>query len=146
MNGAARRIRLLFDSNVLTIHVEHPRRLARFRFDVIESIVFIQRRWINVVDPGEVKDDLAQDMYGVLSGLPSALSPGGYCKPSGVTVDRACRYELHSDIRQRVLPTDPEGSAVRECEPVTARLDFGFPLSQGICYMLEFMYHRLSFK
>ncbi|GAW93397.1 Resolvase domain-containing protein, partial [Calderihabitans maritimus] len=55
-------MRLLSDPEVTTIIVEHRDRLARFGFEYIEAALMAQGRKIIVMEPGEVKDDLVQDM------------------------------------------------------------------------------------
>ncbi|GAW93401.1 Resolvase domain-containing protein, partial [Calderihabitans maritimus] len=55
-------MRLLSDPEVTTIIVEHRDRLARFGFEYIEAALLAQGRKIIVMEPGEVKDDLVQDM------------------------------------------------------------------------------------
>jgi len=68
LNGCRRKLmRLLSDPEVTTIIVEHRDRLARFGFEYIEAALMAQGRKIIVMEPGEVKDDLVQDMIEVLT-------------------------------------------------------------------------------
>ena len=55
-------MRLLSDPEVTTIIVEHRDRLARFGFEYIEAALIAQGRKIIVIEPGEIKDDLVQDI------------------------------------------------------------------------------------
>ncbi len=83
-------MRLLSDPKVDAIVVEHRDRLMRFGFEYVEAARSCQGRRIVVVDPGEVKDDLIQDMIEVLTSFCARLleppvgaeqgekSPGGH--------------------------------------------------------------------
>lgn len=66
-------MRLLSDPEVTTIIVEHRDRLARFGFEYIETALMAQGRKIIVMEPGEVKDDLVQDMIEVLTSFCARL-------------------------------------------------------------------------
>ena len=61
--------RLLSDSSVAAIIVEHRDRLARFGSEYIESALAAQGRSVVVVDDGEMDDDLVRDMTEVLTSL-----------------------------------------------------------------------------
>ena len=74
LNGKRRKLlRLLRDPSVGLIVVEHRDRLARFGFEMVEAALLGSGRRIAVVDPGEVTDDLVQDMYELLSSLCARL-------------------------------------------------------------------------
>jgi predicted site-specific integrase-resolvase len=74
LNGRRRKLmRLLSDPEVTTIIVEHRDRLARFGFEYIETALMAQGRKIIVMEPGEVKDDLVQDMIEVLTSFCARL-------------------------------------------------------------------------
>jgi len=74
VNGKRRKlIRLLRDSSVGLVVVEHRDRLARFGFDLVEAALLSANRRVAVVDPGEVTDDIVQDMYEVLTSLCARL-------------------------------------------------------------------------
>jgi len=66
-------MRLLSDPEVTTIIVEHRDRLARFGFEYIEAALMAQGRKIIVMEPGEVKDDLVQDMIELLTSFCARL-------------------------------------------------------------------------
>jgi putative resolvase len=53
--------------------VEHRDRLARFGAEYIEAALAATGRRVVVVDPDEVKDDLVQDMIGVLTSMCARL-------------------------------------------------------------------------
>jgi len=74
LNGHRRKLmRLLSDPDITTIIVEHRDRLARFGFEYIEAALMAQGRKIIVMEPGEVKDDLAQGMIEVLTSFCARL-------------------------------------------------------------------------
>jgi len=74
LNGHRKKlIQLLNDPEITTIIVEHRDRLARFGFEYIEAALTAQGRRIIVVEPGEVKDDLDQDMIEVLTSFCARL-------------------------------------------------------------------------
>ena len=60
-------MKLLADPAVTVIVVEHRDRLMRFGMEYVESALAAQGRRVVVIDPGEVKDDLVQDMIEVLT-------------------------------------------------------------------------------
>ena len=66
-------LKLLVDPRVKTIVVEHRDRLMRFGFEYVEADLRAQGRRIAVVDSGEVKDDLVQDMIEVLTSFCARL-------------------------------------------------------------------------
>jgi predicted site-specific integrase-resolvase len=66
-------LKLLADPRVKTIVVEHRDRLMRFGFEYVEAALRAQGRRIAVVDSGEVKDDLVQDMIEVLTSFCARL-------------------------------------------------------------------------
>lgn len=65
--------KLLSDSAVKTIIVEHNDRLMRFGFEFLEAALAAQGRKLVVVDKGEIKDDLVQDMIEVLTSFCARL-------------------------------------------------------------------------
>lgn len=74
MNGhRPKLLKLLADPRVKTIVVEHRDRLMRFGFECVEAALRAQDRRIAVVDSGEVKDDLVQDMIEVLTSFCARL-------------------------------------------------------------------------
>jgi predicted site-specific integrase-resolvase len=74
LNGHRPRLmKLLSDPTVTVIIVEHRDRLMRFGAEYVESALAAQGRKVIVVDPGEVKDDLVQDMMEVLTSFCARL-------------------------------------------------------------------------
>lgn len=65
--------RILADSSVTTIIVEHRDRLARMNAGLIESALKAQGRRIIVVDDSELEDDLVRDMTEVLTSFCTRL-------------------------------------------------------------------------
>lgn len=65
--------KLLLNSNIKIIIVEHRDRLIRFGAEYIESTLESQGRKLVVADPGELKDDLVQDMIEVLTSFCARL-------------------------------------------------------------------------
>ncbi len=75
MNGhRPKLLGVLSDPKLTTIVVEHRDRLMRFGFEYVEAALAAQGRRIVVVEPGEVKDDLVQDMIEVLTSFCARLS------------------------------------------------------------------------
>jgi putative resolvase len=60
-------MKLLINSNIKIILVEHRDRLMRFGAEYVESALAAQVRKLIVADASELKDDLVQDMVEVLS-------------------------------------------------------------------------------
>ncbi len=74
LNGHRRKLmQLLADPGIAAIIVERRDRLARFGFGYIEAALMAQGRRILVMEPGEVKDDLVQDMIEVLTSFCARL-------------------------------------------------------------------------
>ncbi|MEN8216766.1 MAG: IS607 family transposase [Pseudomonadota bacterium] len=65
--------RLLSDSEVLRIAIEHKDRLMRFGYEYVESALQSQGRSFIVVDNKELKDDLVEDMIAVLTSFCARL-------------------------------------------------------------------------
>ena len=66
-------MKLLADPNVKIIIAEHKDRLVRFGYEYIEASLKAQGRRIIVVEQGETKDDLVQDMIDVLTSFCARL-------------------------------------------------------------------------
>jgi predicted site-specific integrase-resolvase len=66
-------MKLLADRDVQVIVVEHRDRLARFGSEYIEATLAASGRKLVVVDTGEMKDDLVQDMIDVLTSFCARL-------------------------------------------------------------------------
>lgn len=74
LNGNRRKLmRLLSDPEITTIIVEHRDRIARFGFEYIEAALMAQGRRIIVMEAGEVKGDLVQDMIEALTSFCARL-------------------------------------------------------------------------
>lgn len=74
MNEKRRRLnKILSDSTIGTIIVEHRDRLARMNAGLIESALQAQNRRLIVVDDTEVTDDLVGDMTEVLTSFCARL-------------------------------------------------------------------------
>lgn len=70
LNGKRRRLlRLLADSTVTLLVVEHRDRLARFGTEYIEAALQAQGRSVIVVEAGEQKLDIVQDFIDVVTRL-----------------------------------------------------------------------------
>lgn len=73
LNGRRRKLlKVLRDFRVGRIVVEHRDRLARFGFEMVEAALASAGKQIVVVEEGEVKDDLVQDILEILT---SACGP-----------------------------------------------------------------------
>ncbi len=68
LTGRRRRLmRLLADSQISAIVVEHRDRLARVGAEYLEAVLSAQGRRLLVVEVGETRDDLVRDMVDVLT-------------------------------------------------------------------------------
>ena len=74
LNGRRGKLkRLLSDASVSVIVVEHRDRLMRFGAQYVEAALVASGRELIVVDAGELKDDLVQDMRDVLRSFGARL-------------------------------------------------------------------------
>ena len=74
LNGKRRKfLALLRDESVATIVVEHRDRFASFGAEYVEAALPAQGRWLLVVDPAEVDDDLVRDVTEILTSLCARL-------------------------------------------------------------------------
>jgi len=74
LNGKRNRLlSILKDPDVRTIVVEHRDRLARFGFEQLEAALRGSGRSVIVMDEGEMKDDLVQDMIDLLTSFCARL-------------------------------------------------------------------------
>ena len=74
LNGHRPKLKkLLLNSNIKIIIVEHTDRLMRFGAEYVEAALAAQGRKLVVVDAGEIKDDLVQDMIEVLTSFCARL-------------------------------------------------------------------------
>lgn len=74
LNGHRRQLlSLLRDPTVATILVEHRDRLARFGSEYIEAALGSSDRRLIVIEDGEMKNDLVQDVVDVLTSLCARL-------------------------------------------------------------------------
>jgi len=64
---------LLADTEVTTIVVEHRDRLMRFETDYVEAAMAASGRKLIVVNDGEMKDDLVEDMIAVMTSFCARL-------------------------------------------------------------------------
>ena len=62
-------MQVLADPAVASVAVEHRDRWMRFGAEYVEAALAAQGRRLVVVDPGETKDDLAQDMIDALTSM-----------------------------------------------------------------------------
>jgi putative resolvase len=74
MNGCRVKVRrLLADSAVTTVVVEHKDRLGRMNTELVEAALAAAGRRLVVLDDGEVADDLVRDMAEVLTSFCARL-------------------------------------------------------------------------
>jgi predicted site-specific integrase-resolvase len=74
LNGQRRGLlKLLQRPEVGVIVVEHRERLARFGFDYIEASLGAQGRRIEVVEEGEMADDVVRDLHDVIVSMCARL-------------------------------------------------------------------------
>jgi putative resolvase len=74
LNGHRPKLKkLLLNSNIKVIVVEHSDRLMRFGIEYVETLLAAQGRKLFIIDSTEVKDDLVQDMIEVLTSFCARL-------------------------------------------------------------------------
>lgn len=74
LNGHRPKLKkILLNPEIKIILVEHNDRLMRFGFEYLECALAAQGRKLIVVDTGELKDDLVQDMIEVLTSFSAHL-------------------------------------------------------------------------
>ena len=74
VNGHRKKLAsLLADAAVTTIVVEHRDRLMRFGADYVEAAMAASGRKLIVVNEGEMKDDLVEDMIAVMTSFCARL-------------------------------------------------------------------------
>jgi putative resolvase len=74
MNGSRGKARrLLADSDVTTVVVEHKDRLGCMNVELVEAVLSAHGRRLVVLDDGEVEDDLVRDMVEVVTSLCARL-------------------------------------------------------------------------
>jgi putative resolvase len=66
-------LRVLGDPKIAAVVVEHRDRFARFGSEYLEAALAASGRRLIVVDPGEMNDDLAQDMIAILTSFCARL-------------------------------------------------------------------------
>ena len=64
---------LLGDPTIGTIVIEHRERLTRFGVEMVEAAMAASGRRLLVAEPGELRDDLVQDMVDVLTSFCARL-------------------------------------------------------------------------
>ena len=74
LNGKRRKmLRLLSDTEVGTIIVEHRDSLTRFGFDALQTSLMAAGRKVLVIDDREIEDDLVRDVTEVLTSMCARL-------------------------------------------------------------------------
>ena len=66
-------MRLLANSNIQTIVIEHRDRLIRFGFEYLEASLSAQNRKIVVIDTKELADDVVRDLHEVIASMCARL-------------------------------------------------------------------------
>lgn len=90
LNGTRRKVlRLLRDSNVQAIVVEHRDRFARFGSEYLEAALAASGRRLIVVDPSEMNDDLVQDMIAILTRFCARLYGRRSTRNRAIGIERA---------------------------------------------------------
>ena len=95
-------LRLLRNTEMRTILVEHRDRLLRFGFDYIEAALAAQERRILVVDSAEVDDDLVRDVTEVMTSLCARL----YGKRSATNRARRALAAMRSENTVSATPKE----------------------------------------
>jgi predicted site-specific integrase-resolvase len=94
LNGKRRKLlRLLNDSKVGAIVVEHRDRFARFGSEYLEASLAASGRRLIVVDSSEMNDDLVQDMIAVLTSFCARLYGRRSARNRAISIERALARE-----------------------------------------------------
>ncbi|MHB8240345.1 MAG: IS607 family transposase [Vulcanimicrobiaceae bacterium] len=89
-NGKRRKLlRLLSDSAISAIVVEHRDRFARFGSEYLEAALASSNRHLIVVDSTEKNDDLIQDMIAVLTSFCARLYGRRSARNRAISIERA---------------------------------------------------------
>ncbi len=98
LNGKRRKVlRLLMDSTVTAIVVEHRDRFARFGSEYLEAALAASGRRLIVVDSSEMNDDLVQDMIAVLTSFCARMYGRRSARNRAISIERAlARYEAQA--------------------------------------------------
>jgi putative resolvase len=73
-NGHRRAVlKILRNPKVHTVILEHRDRLMRFGCEYVEAALAAQGRTLTVIDPGELKDDIVEDLHEVIVSLCTRL-------------------------------------------------------------------------
>lgn len=96
LNGHRPKLKkLLSNSQIKIIVVEHTDRLMRFGAEYVEAALAAQGRRLVVVDPGEIKGDLVQDMIEVLTSFCARLYGRRSAKNKAKRAVEAIQNESH---------------------------------------------------
>ena len=90
LDGKRRKLlRVLGDRKIAAIVVEHRDRFARFGSEYLEAALAASGRRLIVVDPGEMNDDLVQDMIAVLTSFCARLYGRRSARNRARSIERA---------------------------------------------------------
>jgi putative resolvase len=90
LNGKRRKLlRILGDPKIQAVVVEHRDRFARFGSEYLEAALAASGRRLIVVDPGEMNDDLVQDMIAILTSFCARLYGRRSARNRARSIDRA---------------------------------------------------------
>src|ERR1017187_3649253 len=90
LNGKRQKLlRILGDAKIAAIVVEHRDRFARFGSEYLEASLAACGRRLIVVDPGEVNDDLVQDMIAILTSFCARLYGRRSARNRARSIERA---------------------------------------------------------
>ena len=86
-------LRLLSDSRIGALVVEHRDRFARFGSEYLEAALAASGRRLIVVDVSEMNDDLVQDMIAVLTSFRARRNGRRSARNRAISIERALARE-----------------------------------------------------
>lgn len=66
-------LKLLTDTSIATIVIEHRDRLTRFGYHYIEQLLAVQERKIEVIFPSDTQDDLVDDFVALITSMAARI-------------------------------------------------------------------------
>lgn len=92
--------KLLLDTSITTIVVEHKDRLTRFGFHYIEQLLSMQGRKLEVIFPNETADDLVSDFVSVITSMAARIYGRRQSKRRAEKIQACIEYAMKEDERE----------------------------------------------
>jgi putative resolvase len=110
MNGSRGKVRrLLADSEVVDVVVEHRDRLGRMNTELVEAALSAHGRRLVVLDGGEVDDDLVRDMVEVLTSFCARLYGRRSARNRALKAVGCAQHDIGPRAASSVTPTVQDG-------------------------------------